>query len=183
MARDEPDHGAADPSVRALLAEASSGDEHYLRAVAAPAAEAKVLTGEPFADAFLHTGMVGYDGAKMSKSLGNLVFVNQLLAEGVDPMVVRLVLLAHHYSSDWEYSVAELDAARARLDRWRRAVEAGTGGSPRATVAAIRAALRADLDAPRALAAVDEWAATGGEDRHGPAAVRRAVDALLGVAL
>jgi len=147
------------------------------------AAEATALTGEPFAGAFLHVGMVGYDGAKMSKSLGNLVFVNQLLAEGVDPMVVRLVLLAHHYSSDWEYSAAELDAARARLDRWRRAVEAGAGGSARATVAAIRAALRDDLDAPRALAAVDEWAATGGEDRHGPAAVRRAVDALLGVAL
>ena len=147
------------------------------------AAEATALTGEPFAGAFLHVGMVGYDGAKMSKSLGNLVFVNQLLAVGVDPMVVRLVLLAHHYSSDWEYSAAELDAARARLDRWREAVAAGAGGSARATVAAIRAALRDDLDAPRALAAVDEWAATGGEDRHGPAAVGRAVDALLGVAL
>jgi L-cysteine:1D-myo-inositol 2-amino-2-deoxy-alpha-D-glucopyranoside ligase len=147
------------------------------------AAEARALTGEPFASAFLHVGMVGYDGEKMSKSLGNLVFVNRLLAEGVDPMAIRLVLLAHHYSSDWEYTEAELDAANARLAAWRSAVAAGTGGRAAATVAAVRAAVRNDLDAPAALAAVDAWAAAGGYDAAGPAAVRSAVDALLGVAL
>ena len=147
------------------------------------AAEATALTGEPFASAFLHVGMVGYDGEKMSKSLGNLVFVNRLLAEGVDPMAIRLVLLAHHYSSDWEYTAAELDAANARLAAWRTAAAAGTGAEATATVAAVRAAVRDDLDAPAALAAVDSWAAAGGYDAAGPAAVRDAVDALLGVAL
>ncbi len=85
------------------------------------AAEARVATGHPFAKVFLHTGMVALDGKKMSKSLGNLVFVSRLLADGIDPMAIRLVLLAHHYRSDWEYTTAALEAAQARLDRWRRA--------------------------------------------------------------
>lgn len=147
------------------------------------AAEATVLTGEPFADAFLHVGMVGYDGEKMSKSLGNLVFVHRLLHDGADPMAVRLVLLAHHYSSDWEYSDAELDAAAARLDRWRAAAARSTGVNASRTVAAVRAALRNDLDAPAALEAIDAWAEADGSDPTAAATVRDLVDALLGVAL
>jgi len=147
------------------------------------AAEATALTGEPFADAFLHVGMVAYQGEKMSKSLGNLVFVNRLLADGVDPMAIRLVLLAHHYRSDWEYTAAELGAADARLAAWRRAVASGTAADASATIAAVRAALRDDLDAPTALAAVDAWAAAGGDSPSAPGAVAQAVDALLGVAL
>ncbi|MFZ0528899.1 MAG: cysteine--1-D-myo-inosityl 2-amino-2-deoxy-alpha-D-glucopyranoside ligase, partial [Propionicimonas sp.] len=83
------------------------------------AAEARVATGQPFAKVFLHTGMVGLDGAKMSKSLGNLVFVNGLLADGADPMAVRLALLAHHYRADWEYTPAALAEAADRLRTWR----------------------------------------------------------------
>src|ERR1019366_8263481 len=60
------------------------------------AAQGAVLTGGPFARSYVHAGMVGYDGAKMSKSRGNLVFVSTLLSDGVDPMVIRLALLAHH---------------------------------------------------------------------------------------
>ncbi|MCA0296832.1 MAG: cysteine--1-D-myo-inosityl 2-amino-2-deoxy-alpha-D-glucopyranoside ligase [Actinobacteria bacterium] len=147
------------------------------------AAEALVATGRPMAKVFLHTGMVGLDGAKMSKSRGNLVFVSRLLAEGVDPMAVRLALLAHHYRSDWEYSTAVLEQAQARLERWRTAVAAPTGADATATLDAVRSALRHDLDAPAALAAVDSWAEAGGDDPSGPALVRDLVDALLGVAL
>jgi L-cysteine:1D-myo-inositol 2-amino-2-deoxy-alpha-D-glucopyranoside ligase len=147
------------------------------------AAEAGVLTGEPFADAFLHSGMVSYDGAKMSKSLGNLVFVHRLLADGADPMAIRLVLLAHHYRSDWEYTSAELDAATKRLGRWRAAVGTRTGAGAAATISAVRAALRHDLDSPAAVAAVDAWAEAGGDDSSAPGDVRDAVDALLGIAL
>ncbi len=147
------------------------------------AAEATVLTGEPFADAFLHVGMVAYKGEKMSKSLGNLVFIHRLLADGADPMAVRLVLLAHHYRTDWEYTAEELDAAGARLARWRSAVAADAGADASATIAGVRAALRDDLDAPAALAAIDAWAEAGGDDSSAPGAVRGAVDALLGVAL
>ena len=147
------------------------------------AAEARVATGHPFAKVFLHAGMVGLDGKKMSKSLGNLVFVSRLLAEGTDPMAIRLVLLAHHYRSDWEYTTSALEAAQARLDSWRRAVAAGSGADATATLDAVRAHLRHDLDAPAALAAIDEWAAAPGDDAAAPAQVRDLVDALLGIAL
>ena len=64
-----------------------------------------MLTGQwPFARAYVHAGMVGLDGEKMSKSRGNLVFVSRLREDGVDPMAIRLALLAHHYRSDWEWT-------------------------------------------------------------------------------
>lgn len=147
------------------------------------AAEARVLTGEPFARAFLHTGMVGYAGEKMSKSLGNLVFVHQLRADGTDPMALRLALLVHHYRSDWEYTAAELAAAQARLQRWQAAVDRPAGLPAAEVIEAVRAALRNDLDAPSAVAAVDEWAAASGDDPAAPAAVADLVDALLGIRL
>jgi hypothetical protein len=84
---------------------------------------ARVACGEDaFARVYAHSGMVGYQGAKMSKSLGNLVFVSRLRADGADPMAIRLALLAHHYKSDWEWTDEELARAQARLGRWRAAV-------------------------------------------------------------
>jgi L-cysteine:1D-myo-inositol 2-amino-2-deoxy-alpha-D-glucopyranoside ligase len=146
------------------------------------AAQATALTGEPFARTYLHTGMVGLSGEKMSKSLGNLVFVSILMVEGFDPMAIRLALLAHHYRGDWEFTTADLTIAERRLAVWRRAL--GSAAAPPAAdvVEGIRAALRDDLDAPRALAVVDQWAADAGTgDPDAPAAVAAAVDALLGV--
>jgi L-cysteine:1D-myo-inositol 2-amino-2-deoxy-alpha-D-glucopyranoside ligase len=147
-----------------------------------------------FARVYAHAGMVAYQGTKMSKSLGNLVFVSRLRAAGTDPMAVRLALLAHHYRGDWEWTDEVLDDARARLERWRAAVArpAGTGSVAVATaqdvLAAVRARLADDLDAPGAVAAVDAWAdavlaAPGGPAPADAALVRDAADALLGVAL
>jgi L-cysteine:1D-myo-inositol 2-amino-2-deoxy-alpha-D-glucopyranoside ligase len=151
------------------------------------AAEAQVLTGEPFAHAFLHTGMVGFGGHKMSKSLGNLVFVSGLLAAGADPMAIRLLLLDHHYRSDWEYFEEALVSATARLERWRTATAASSGPDAAGTLTAVRGALRHDLDAPAALAAIDSWAEAalteGGRDAEAPGLVRDLADALLGLAL
>src|ERR1700753_1856466 len=90
------------------------------------ASHARVACGSAddhaFARVYAHSGMVAYQGAKMSKSLGNLVFVSRLRAAGVDPMAIRLALVAHHYRSDWEWTDAVLAEARGRLDRWRAAV-------------------------------------------------------------
>ena len=152
------------------------------------ASHAQVLTGEhPFAQAYVHAGMVALHGEKMSKSKGNLVFVSALRRQGVDPAAIRLTLLAHHYRSDWEWTDAVLDEAVARLGRWRAAVSRPDGPPADALVEEIRAALADDLDAPGALAAVDRWAAAqesaGGADEGAPGLVSRAVDALLGVAL
>ncbi|MWA00463.1 cysteine--1-D-myo-inosityl 2-amino-2-deoxy-alpha-D-glucopyranoside ligase [Actinomadura sp. LD22] len=148
------------------------------------ASHAQVATGErPHARAYVHAGMVGLDGEKMSKSRGNLVFVSRLREAGVDPMAVRLALLAHHYRSDWEWTDAELDAANARADRWRAAL-ARPSGPPAGPVAeTVRERLADDLDAPAALAAIDAWAAADGTDEAAPAQVRALADALLGVAL
>ncbi|UXX92699.1 cysteine--1-D-myo-inosityl 2-amino-2-deoxy-alpha-D-glucopyranoside ligase [Streptomyces sp. AD2-2] len=152
------------------------------------ASHAQVLTGEfPMAKAYVHAGMVGLDGEKMSKSRGNLVFVSALRREGVDPAAIRLALHAHHYRSDWEWTDGVLEDAAARLGRWRAAVSRPDGPSALTVVEEMREALANDLDAPAALAAVDRWAALqrdrGGSDESAPGIVSRAVDALLGVAL
>jgi len=147
------------------------------------AAEARIATGRPMAKLFLHSGMVGLDGEKMSKSLGNLVFVSRLLADDVDPMAIRLVLLAHHYRGDWEYTAAALAQAQARLDAWRAAASRPSGPDATATLDEVRTALRTDLDAPAALAAIDAWAASEGDDVSAPGLIRDLADALLGIAL
>ncbi|MDT0269921.1 cysteine--1-D-myo-inosityl 2-amino-2-deoxy-alpha-D-glucopyranoside ligase [Streptomyces sp. DSM 44915] len=152
------------------------------------ASHAQVLTGEfPYARAYVHAGMVGYQGEKMSKSKGNLVLVSRLRRDGVDPAAIRLALLAHHYRADWEWTDAVLADAVARLGRWRHAVSRPEAAGAEALLAEVRAALAEDLDAPAALRAVDRWAAAqesaGGTDPGAPGVVSRALDALLGVAL
>ena len=147
--------------------------------------------GHLFARVYAHSGMVAYQGSKMSKSVGNLVFVSRLRADGVDPMAIRLALLAHHYRSDWEWTDSVLAAAQARLDRWRTAVLAGHPAPSAAPVlATVRDRLADDLDAPGALAAVDAWAdqvlngePSDGNDPSSAELLIRTVDALLGVAL
>jgi L-cysteine:1D-myo-inositol 2-amino-2-deoxy-alpha-D-glucopyranoside ligase len=161
-----------------------------------------------FARRYAHAGMVRLDGEKMSKSLGNLVFVSRLLAEGTDPMAIRLAILAHHYREDWDWTDEGLAAASGRLRRWRAAIaavvaaEAAVAAGPAETAGAavlarVRERLAEDLDAPGALAAIDRWAdavlaaaADGGSrpagDGPGPpdaALVLGAADALLGIAL
>ncbi|WP_328916928.1 MULTISPECIES: cysteine--1-D-myo-inosityl 2-amino-2-deoxy-alpha-D-glucopyranoside ligase [unclassified Streptomyces] len=152
------------------------------------ASHAQALTGEhPYAKAYVHAGMVALNGEKMSKSKGNLVFVSALRRDGVDPAAIRLALLAHHYRSDWEWTDGVLAEAVARLGRWRAAVSRPDGPDAEALVEEIREALADDLDAPRALVAVDRWAAaqsaSGGPDTAAPGLASRAINALLGVAL
>jgi L-cysteine:1D-myo-inositol 2-amino-2-deoxy-alpha-D-glucopyranoside ligase len=132
--------------------------------------------------------MVAFDGAKMSKSRGNLVFVSELRRSGVDPMVIRLALLAHHYRSDWEYTDADIAAAVARLEAWRDATSLVNAPSADRLLATVRERLEDDLDAPGALAAIDAWAAVardavGDADPTAPGLVLAIADSLLGIAL
>ncbi len=144
------------------------------------AAEAEVVTGRtPFARAYVHQAMVGYEGEKMSKSRGNLVFVSRLRAAGIDPMAIRLALLAHHHSADWEWHDDELAAAISRLERWRAALQRTSG--PPAPVADLREAIGAGTDTPKALGLVDEWVAADGHDAAAPGVMAAAIDALLGI--
>jgi L-cysteine:1D-myo-inositol 2-amino-2-deoxy-alpha-D-glucopyranoside ligase len=153
------------------------------------AAHAEVATGRwPFARAYVHSGMIGLDGEKMSKSRGNLVLVSRLREQGVDPGAVRLALLAGHYRSDRAWTPALLDEATERLERWRAAVALPSGPDAAPVLDRVRDRLADDLDTAAALTAVDRWAAGavragGGADPDAPATVRALVDALLGVAL
>ncbi|MET0902232.1 MAG: cysteine--tRNA ligase [Acidimicrobiales bacterium] len=118
-------------------------------------AQSEAATGEPFVRHWMHQAMVRMDGEKMSKSLGNLVFVSELRKEW-DPMAIRLMIIENHYRTSWEWDDTRMPRAAERLERWREAGE-GDGG-----LEAVREALDDDLDAPAAIAAIDGAAASGG---------------------
>ncbi|MDQ1396453.1 MAG: L-cysteine:1D-myo-inositol 2-amino-2-deoxy-alpha-D-glucopyranoside ligase [Acidimicrobiaceae bacterium] len=118
------------------------------------AAQSEAATGEPFVRHWLHAPLVSLDGEKMSKSLGNLVFVSDLLKDW-DPAAIRLAILAQHYRQPWEWFDSFMPEAEARLARWR---EAGEGD---AALADVQAALDDDLDTPAAVAAIDAAVAAG----------------------
>jgi L-cysteine:1D-myo-inositol 2-amino-2-deoxy-alpha-D-glucopyranoside ligase len=152
------------------------------------AAHAEAFTGEhPFARHYTHTGMIGLDGEKMSKSRGNLVFVSKLRSAGVDPNAVRAALFSGHYRTDRAWTDDLLTTAEKRLARWREAVSLDAGPDASELVTNLRTHLADDLDTPRALAAVDAWADEAltrrGTDAGAPALARTAIDALLGIAL
>ncbi|HEX2893503.1 MAG TPA: cysteine--1-D-myo-inosityl 2-amino-2-deoxy-alpha-D-glucopyranoside ligase [Marmoricola sp.] len=152
------------------------------------ASEAQVVDPEHrFARAYVHAGMVGLGGEKMSKSKGNLELVSRLRGQGVDPMVIRLSLLAHHYRSDWEWEAAGLEQAQTLLTRLREAVARGAGAATGPVVDAVLTALATDLDAPGALISLNTWAtATEAGDDSEPGAgdvIRALADAALGVAV
>ncbi len=140
--------------------------------------------GLTFARAYVHAGMVGYQGEKMSKSKGNLVLVSELRQAGVDPMVLRVALLGHHYREDWEWTDADLARAEARLSAWRGALEHTSRQQAEHLVRVVRRCLTDDLNAPAALDALDAWAAGWHRgDGEGAALARTLLDARLGVVL
>jgi L-cysteine:1D-myo-inositol 2-amino-2-deoxy-alpha-D-glucopyranoside ligase len=129
-------------------------------------AQSEAVTGKPFVRHWLHIGLVRLDGTKMSKSLGNLVFVGELLKDW-EPAAVRLALLAHHYRHDWDWGAGDMTEAAARLERWRAASHDGAEAGE--ALAAARERLDDDLDAPGALVALDRVATTGASVRAGAA--------------
>jgi L-cysteine:1D-myo-inositol 2-amino-2-deoxy-alpha-D-glucopyranoside ligase len=152
------------------------------------AAEAQVLMQqEPFAHHYVHSAMVSWQGHKMSKSRGNLVFVSALRHSGVRPMAIRLALLAHHYRADWAWTPQGLEGAEDRLDLWLRATHLGQGPDAAPVLDRVRQALADDLRTPRALDAIDAWcmaAESGdGSDPDAPALIASLADSLLGVRL
>jgi len=118
------------------------------------AAQSEAATGEPLVRHWMHQAMVRMDGEKMSKSLGNLVFVSDLAQEW-DPRAIRLACVAHHYRESWEYHDGLMAGATERLSSW---VAAGDGSG---ALREVRAALDEDLDTPGAVAAIDAAAASG----------------------
>ncbi|QRP60995.1 cysteine--1-D-myo-inosityl 2-amino-2-deoxy-alpha-D-glucopyranoside ligase [Corynebacterium minutissimum] len=151
------------------------------------------LQVERMAQFYVHSGMIGLEGTKMSKSLGNLVFVHKLVEAGVDPSAIRLSVYAGHYRGDRDWSDDVLAAAQERLSHWRAAAKSpGSVESVQTVIQDVRAALANDLDTPRALETLDAWAAEAINERadtseqstaDAASLIRTAVNSLLGVRL
>ena len=147
-------------------------------------AQSESVTGQRFCRHWMHSAMVSYEGEKMSKSLGNLVFVSDLL-QTADPRSIRLALMRHHYRAGFEWYDTDLEEGTALLHRLLAAAGLLGGPDPRPFADRVRAALDDDLDAPRALEPLDDLASailSGGDDASAPAALRD-LGALVGVDL
>jgi L-cysteine:1D-myo-inositol 2-amino-2-deoxy-alpha-D-glucopyranoside ligase len=152
------------------------------------AAHATAADGKPLAEGYMHTGMVGLAGEKMSKSQGNLVLVSQLRAQGTDPQVIRLLLLSHHWREDWSFTDSALKAAGDRLANWQSALQDTADQHAHATSPgdlqyALMSALAGDLNSPAALDTLDLWAAGHLATSASSSEVREVVLALLGIDL
>ena len=149
------------------------------------AAQARAMNGKKFATNYVHAGMIGLDGEKMSKSKGNLVFVSQLLKDGVDPMAIRIALMSHHYREDHMWVSAELTDAKIFLDALQVALSRMEVAPTDVVIEEIISALSHDIDTPRALKALKSWIVDTNEGAVGgkPGELSRAMDALLGIAI
>ena len=133
-------------------------------------AQSEAVTGQPFVTHWLHSAMVAYEGEKMSKSLGNLVFISDLRAAH-DPRAIRLALMHHHYRSGFEWHDTDIQDGDALLHRLVNAATCANGPDPAPFAARVRAAIDDDLDAPRAIDALGELAdavLSGGDDPTAP---------------
>jgi len=155
------------------------------------AAQGEVMNNATFAQYFMHTGMIGYQGEKMSKSKGNLVFVSKLREAGIDAMAIRLALLANHYRSDREWDDALLQDATDRLAKWRKGFAKPEGPEIEATISNVVDALNNDLDTTKALAHIDSWVEKAIADSNSEknsklsntGTLARFVDSVLGIAI
>ena len=122
--------------------------------------QSEAATGTTFVKHWMHTGMVAYEGTKMSKSLGNLVFVSDL-AKVSDPAAIRLALMGHRYRDDFEWYDEDLEVGETLLDLLREALHTSgskTGADSASYGLRLRAALDNDLDAPAARDILSEMA-------------------------
>jgi L-cysteine:1D-myo-inositol 2-amino-2-deoxy-alpha-D-glucopyranoside ligase len=153
---------------------------HYMTNV-----QSQALLGKPFAALFNHAGMIALGGEKMSKSLGNLIFISELLANGKTPAAIRWALLARHYQEDSDWQNSAFDQAARSLDRLSAALAREEVAPTRPVISALTSALSTNLDTPRALSALMKWcdATEAGEVGGVAGEISRALDLHLGIAL
>ena len=149
------------------------------------AAQSKMINGREFASHYVHAGMIGLDGEKMSKSKGNLVLVSNLLKQGRDAIAIRLALLSHHYRSDHMWVESDLVRAEKLLGDLRTALSRTEVAPTDSVIIAIAEALANDLDTPKAISALQLWLSEtdAGKTGGSPGELSRALDTLLGIAL
>ncbi|MDX2378755.1 MAG: cysteine--tRNA ligase [Acidimicrobiia bacterium] len=120
-------------------------------------AQSEAATGEPFVRHWMHTALISMDGEKMSKSLGNLVFVDDLRTRH-DARAIRLAIVEHHYRTPWEWDDELMPRNDARLTSW---TSSSDGAEDLELLDRVRDRLDDDLDTPGAFAAIDEAARAG----------------------
>ena len=151
---------------------------HFMTAV-----QAKALTNKDFATCYAHSGMIGLDGEKMSKSKGNLVFVSELLKSGVKPEEIRIALMMNHYQSDRMWSLELLDSAKHLSNKIAVALSKSDVAPSQILIQEIVDALSDNLNTPRALRAIEDWCDKTNLGSVGGSAgeVSRALDTYLGL--
>jgi L-cysteine:1D-myo-inositol 2-amino-2-deoxy-alpha-D-glucopyranoside ligase len=149
------------------------------------AAQSAIISGQRFSDKYVHAGMIGLDGEKMSKSKGNLVFVSRLISQGVSPMAIRWALMGHRYSSDLMWSDSIITTASREIDQLQSALSKMEVAPTDHVIESVIQALSHDLDTPAAKEAILTWVheTEGGATGGNPGELSRALDALMGIAL
>ena len=147
------------------------------------AAQSTAMTGQKFAKAFVHTGMIGLDGEKMSKSKGNLVFVSKLLDQGVDPVVIRYALLQGHYSKDRMWSDKVLRNAVSEVQNIRTSLAMMEIAPTKPLISTLIESLADDLNTSRFFNELKMWVEDCHKGMRGGSAgeLSRAMDSLLGL--
>lgn len=123
-------------------------------------AQSEAATGQPFVKHWMHVAMVSMNGHKMSKSRGNLVFVDKLRTQH-DPMAIRLGLIEHHYRTEWEWDDGLMVRNEARLSKWKSAAQVGNSHGDIGLLTEVRSSLDDDLDTPTAVALIDDAVSKG----------------------
>ena len=149
------------------------------------ASQSRAMVGQRFARSYVHTGMIGLDGEKMSKSLGNLVFVSRLIQSGINPASIRWALMDHQYGAELMWSDALMQSAEAEIARLQLNLAKVDVAPTDSVIHAIISSLADNLNTPAALLHLRNWmdatesGATGGEAGE----LSRALDTLLGISL
>jgi L-cysteine:1D-myo-inositol 2-amino-2-deoxy-alpha-D-glucopyranoside ligase len=149
------------------------------------AAQSRSINNKKFAKSYVHAGMIGLDGEKMSKSLGNLVFVSKLISSGVNPAAIRWALMGHHYAKDLMWSQSLIEKASVDIERLQLNLARIEVAPTDLVIQGIIEALSHNLDTPRVISLVTEWMNSTESGKSGGVAgeLSRALDTLLGVTL
>ena len=173
------------PSEEALIDIQGGGSDLIFPHHEMCAAQAQMLAGKPLASTYVHAGMIGLDGEKMSKSKGNLVFVSKLVAAGRDPMAIRWALMKDHYRQDRMWTDELLVAAESELIALRSCLAQNDVAPTSDLIEKIVDALSDDLNTKGVISVLNTWVErtqlgdTGGDAQS----LVRALDALLGIKL
>ena len=173
------------PSEEALIDIQGGGSDLIFPHHEMCAAQAQILTGKPLASTYVHAGMIGLDGEKMSKSKGNLVFVSKLVAAGRDPMAIRWALMKDHYRQDRMWTDELLVAAESELIALRSCLAQDDVAPTSDLIEKIVDALSDDLNTKGVISVLNTWVErTQAGDTGGDAqSLVGALDALLGIKL